>query len=95
MKGARSIALPEPLFQAHQLRRRIVISIQAMFLACYTRRQKTREQAALETLLERQLEGEAPQGADNIAAPPDLGLEQLFAPSERVMTAQAANSIKN
>ena len=60
-EGARSIALPEPLFQAHQLRRRIVISIQAMFLACYTRRQKTREQAALETLLERHLEGEVPQ----------------------------------
>ena len=39
-EGARVIAIPEPLFQAHQLRRRIVISIQAMFLACYTRRQK-------------------------------------------------------
>ena len=51
-----------------------------MFLACYTRRQNTREQTALETLLERQLEGEAPQGAGNIAPPPDLGLEQLFTP---------------
>ena len=66
-----------------------------MFLACYTRRQKTREQAALETLLERQLEGEVSQGADNIAALHDLGLEQLFTPGDRVMTAQAANSIKN
>jgi hypothetical protein len=66
-----------------------------MFLACYTRRQTKREQLAIETILERQLEGEAPQGADNIAAEPQVNLEQLFTPIERTMTAQAANSIKN
>ena len=46
-EGARKIALPELLFQAHQLRRRIVISIQAMSLACYTRRQQARESKQL------------------------------------------------
>ena len=94
-KGAQSIALPEPLFEAHLLRRRIVISLQAMFLACYTRRQKARELAAIETVLERQLEGEAPQGADQIAPIANPGLEQLFTPTQRVMTAHAATSIKN
>ena len=93
-EGARSIALPEPLLQAHHLRRRIVVSIQAMFLACYTRRQTRREQLALEAILERQLEGEAPHGADSIAAEPNLGVEQFFTPTERTMTAQAANAIR-
>ena len=93
-EGSRSIALQEPLLQAHHLRRRIVVSIQAMFLACYTRRQTRREQRALETILERQLEGDAPHGADCIAAEPDLGVEQLFTPTERTMYAQAANAIR-
>ncbi len=66
-----------------------------MFLACYTRRQKAREVAAIETVLERQLEGEAPQGADQIAPIANPGLEQLFTPTQRVMTAHAATSIKN
>jgi hypothetical protein len=64
-----------------------------MFLACYTRRQAKREQLALENILERQLEGEAPQGADNIVAEPNVNLEQLYTPTERTMIAQAANSI--
>ncbi len=91
-EGARSRALLEPLLQAHHLRRRIVISIQAMFLACYTRRQTRREQLALEAILERQLEGEAPHGADNIAALPNLGVEQPFTPTERYVRVRLQRS---
>ena len=55
--GSRSIALPELLLKGHQLKRHIVIALQAMYLACFTRRQSKRQELALETILARQLEG--------------------------------------
>ena len=58
--GPRYIALPDLLLKGHLLKRHIVIAIQAMFLACYTKRQAKRQELAIETSLERQLEGESP-----------------------------------
>ena len=51
--GAKIIALPDPLFQGHLLKKKIVIAIQAMFLACYNRRQEKRQALAIETAVER------------------------------------------
>ncbi len=54
--GSKLIELPPLLHKGHELKRHIVIAIQAMFLACYTRRQNRRQELDLETLLERELE---------------------------------------
>ncbi len=40
------------LFQGHQLKKHIVIVLQAMFLACYNRRQTRRQELLLETAVE-------------------------------------------
>ena len=53
-EGSRMIALPELLFKGHLLKRHIVVALQAMYLACYNRRQTM----ALEAAVERELEGE-------------------------------------
>ncbi len=73
----------------------MVIAIQAMFLACYTRRQNRRQEFALETLLERELE-DAPaiENTQGAQAPNPL-LEGRFAPAERVMSALAGQRIKD
>ena len=55
--GSKIIALPDLLFQGHLLKKKIVVAIQAMFLACYNRRQEKRQALALETAVERELEG--------------------------------------
>ena len=57
--GSKSIELPALLLKGHELKRHIVIAIQAMFLACYTRRQIRRQELDVETQQERELE-EAP-----------------------------------
>ena len=65
-----------------------------MFLACYTRRQTKRQELAIETILEKQLEGEIPP-AHELAAPAVLAnVEQLFVPLQRRMTAQAADGYR-
>ncbi len=51
--GSKIIELPALLLKGHELERHIVIAIQAMFLACYTRRQNRRQELDLETQLER------------------------------------------
>ena len=51
--GTRSIALPELCLKAHLLKRHTVVALQAMVLACYTRRQTKRQELALETILEK------------------------------------------
>ncbi len=60
--GSKMIALPDLLLKGHELKRHIVIAIQAMFLACYNRRQERRQELLVETSLERDLEGEPTQG---------------------------------
>ena len=47
--GSRRITLPELLLKGHLLKRHIVIAMQAMYLACYTRRQIRRHELNLET----------------------------------------------
>ena len=92
--GSKLIELPPLLHKGHELKRHIVIAIQAMFLACYTRRQTKRQELALETLLERELEGapdEQPPGPP-VANPL---LEAMFAPAERAMSALAGQRIKD
>ncbi len=62
--GYRMIALPELLFQGHLLKRKSVVDIQTKFLACYTRRQAKRKELALETTVERELEGQPTVGGE-------------------------------
>ncbi len=87
--GSEMIALRDLLLKGHLLKRHICIAIQAMFLACYIRRQERRQDMVLDTTLERELEGEPTQGGE-LAAPAQNLLEDMFAPLDRVMTALAA-----
>ena len=66
--GSASIALPELCYKAHLLSIHVVVALQVMLLACYTRRQTKRQELALDTIIERQLEGEVPLGVE-LAAP--------------------------
>ena len=49
--GSKKIELPPLLHKGHELKTQVVIAIQAMFLACYTRRQNKRQELLLETIL--------------------------------------------
>ena len=92
--GSKKIELPPLLHRGHELKTQVVIAIQAMFLACYTKRQNKRQELLLETILERELE-EAPNAEDRQGAPaPNPLLEAIYAPAERTMTALAGQRIK-
>jgi hypothetical protein len=82
------------LLKGHELKRHIVIAIQAMFLACYTRRQNKRQELYLETLIERELE-EAPIVPERAGPAPNALLERMYAPAEREMSAPAGQRIKD
>ncbi len=58
----KKIALPDLLLESHELKRHIAIAIQAMFLACYNRRQERRQECLVETFHKCELEGEPTQG---------------------------------
>ena len=88
------IALPNLILQGHLLKRHIVISIQAMLLACYTKRQEARQDSALETPIERQLEGEPTEGSSEAAQNANL-VASMHVPLERNPTDLAAQRIKN
>ena len=83
------------MHKGHELKRHIVVAIQAMFLACYTRRQIRRQELALETLLERELEDAPPVEERPGVRVPNPVLEAMFAPAERVMSALAGQRIKD
>ena len=65
-----------------------------MFLACYTKRQTKRQELALETILERQLEGAVTLELELAAPAAEASVEEFFVPQQRTMTAHAADSIK-
>jgi hypothetical protein len=78
--GSRSIALSELLLKGHLLKRHIVIAVQAMYLACYTRRQQRRQELNLETILEGQPEGPGLLGGELEALVAVVNLDQFFVP---------------
>ena len=92
--GSAMIALPNLILQGHLLKRHIVIAIQAMLLACYTKRQEARQDSALETAIERQLEGEPTEGPSEASQNANL-VAAMHVPLERTLTDLAAQRIKN
>ncbi len=64
-----------------------------MFPACYTNRQTRRQELALETALERKLEGEPTQGSAEATPAANL-VEGMHIPLERNMTVAIATWIK-
>ena len=87
------IALPNLILRGHLLKRHIVIAVQAMLLACYTKRQERRQELALETATERQLEGEPTEGSTEASQNANL-LAAMHVPVERHLSAIAAERIK-
>ena len=65
-----------------------------MFVACYNRRQESRQALALETAIERELEGQPTVGGEIVPPVGHVLLEEMFTPLQRNMTALAANSLK-
>ena len=74
------------------LKREIVIALQAMFVACYNRRQESRQALALETPIERELEGQPTVGGEIVHPVGHVLLEEMFTPLQRNMTALASHS---
>ncbi len=68
--------------------------MQAMQLACYTRRQIKTQELNLETVLERELEGAALLGVELAAPAAVVHVEQFFVPLQRTMAAPATDNIK-
>ncbi len=87
------IALPNMILQGHLLKKHIVIAVQAMLLARYTKRQESQE-IALETALERQLEGEPTEGSAPASQNANI-LAALHVPAQRELPAAAAERIKS
>ena len=92
--GSELTALPDLLFQGHLLKRKIVMALQAMFVACYNRRQESRQALALETPIEREPEGQPTVGGEIVPPVGHVLLEDMFTPLQRNMTALAAHSLK-
>ena len=73
----RNACLPATL-KPTQLKKHIVIALQAMFLACNNRRQACRQELLLETAVERELEGQPTQGGELVAPAAHQLPEEMF-----------------